>query len=155
MRLYLVQHGEAASGDIDPRRPLTKKGEKDVKKTAHFLKGSGAGLDLIWHSIKTRAIETAQIIAKEFSLPGYAIKQKEGLAPNDPPQKVFDEILSVSSDLMIVSHLPFLQKLASLALLNSESPSIVDFRQGGVVCLEYKTTGVWELIFAIPPDLLQ
>ncbi|MGA1864031.1 MAG: phosphohistidine phosphatase SixA [bacterium] len=155
MKLYLVQHGEATSGDIDPRRPLTEKGEQDVIKTARFLKKSGAGLDFIWHSTKTRAVETAQIIAKELSLPGDVIKQREGLAPNDPVKKVFDDILSAGSDLMIVSHLPFLQKLVSLALLNSESSSIVGFRQGGVVCLEYKVTGAWELIFAIPPDLLQ
>jgi phosphohistidine phosphatase len=153
MKLYLVQHGEATSEDVDPKRPLTEKGAQDVIKTAHFLKKSGAGIDIIWHSVKTRAIETAQIIANELS-PREGIKQKEGLAPNDPVKKIFDDILSARSDLMIVSHLPFLQKLASLALLNSESPSIVGFRQGGIVCLECKGTGAWELIFAIPPDLL-
>lgn len=154
MKLYLVQHGEATSGDVDPKRPLTEKGVQDVTKTALFLKKSGIGIDIIWHSIKTRAIETAQIIAKELS-PSQGIKQKEGLAPNDPVKKVFDDILSAGSDLMIVGHLPFLQKLASLALLNSGFPGIIGFRQGGVVCLECKVIGAWELIYAIPPDLLQ
>ncbi len=153
MKLYLVQHGEAKSEDADPKRPLTEKGVQDVTKTALFLKKSGVGIDIIWHSAKTRAIETAQIIAKELS-PREGIKQKEGLAPNDPAKKILDNILSAESDLMIVGHLPFLQKLVSLALLNSESLAIVGFRQGGIVCLERKGTGAWELIAAIPPDML-
>ena len=153
MKLYLVQHGEATSKDVDPKRPLTQRGIQDVTKTANFLNKSGAGIDIIWHSEKTRAIETAKIIAKELS-PRECVQQKEGLAPNDPAKKIFDKILSAEKDLMIVGHLPFLQKLASLALFNSESPGIIGFRQGGVVCLERKETGAWELIIAIPPDLL-
>lgn len=154
MRLYLAQHGEATSEEADPKRPLTEKGKQDVTKTAKFLKASGINMDTIWHSTKTRAIETAQIFAQALS-PKQGTEQREGLAPNDPVKKAFDNIASENRDIMIVGHLPFLQKLASLALVNSESSEMVGFRKGAVVCLEHKEANVWQLIFAITPDMLK
>lgn len=38
MRLYLVQHGEAVSEEIDPARSLSEKGKTDISKIAKFLK---------------------------------------------------------------------------------------------------------------------
>ena len=38
MRLYLVQHGKAASKETDPLRPLTEEGLSDVHKVAKFIK---------------------------------------------------------------------------------------------------------------------
>ncbi|MDP8299148.1 MAG: histidine phosphatase family protein [Candidatus Tantalella remota] len=67
MRLYLVQHGKAMAKDQDPDRPLTVKGKEDSAKIAKFLNTAGISIDAIWHSTKTRAIETAQILAKELS----------------------------------------------------------------------------------------
>lgn len=154
MRLYLVQHGEATSEEVDPKRPLTEKGKQDVTGTANFLRASGINIDIIWHSTKTRAIETAKILAQALS-PKQGAEQREDLAPNDPVKKVFDSIASEDRDLMIVGHLPFLQKLASLALTNSESSDIVAFRKGGAVGLERKEANVWQLIFAIIPDMLK
>ena len=154
MRLYLVQHGEATSEGANPKRPLTEKGRQDVTKTAKFLKTSGISIDIIWHSTKVRAIETAQIFA-QILLPKEGTKQRKDLAPNDPVKMVFDSITSEDRGLMIVGHLPFLPKLASLALINSESSGIVGFQQGGVVCLERQEAQTWQLIFAIIPDLLK
>ncbi len=152
MKLYLVQHGEAVSGDINPSRPLTKKGREDVEKIANFIKESGIKIDIIWHSTKTRAIETAQIFAQKLSQ-GVLIEQKEGLSPNDPIKNIFEEIMACKADIMIVGHLPFLQKLASFALVNDESSSMVVFRQGGIICMERNESGQWQLIFALPPDI--
>ena len=63
MKLFLVQHGEARAKDADPDRPLSEKGREDIKKTAEFLKKTGQKPDLIWHSSKTRAIQSAEIIS--------------------------------------------------------------------------------------------
>jgi phosphohistidine phosphatase len=154
MKLYLVQHGEAAAKEVNPDRPLTEKGRNDSSKTAAFLKSAGINVDAIWHSTKTRAIETAQIFEKELA-PGEGAAQKEGLAPMDPPQEVFADVKNQSKDIMIVGHLPFLQKLASLALLGSESSRIVKFNMGGAICLERNEEGAWQLIFEVIPDLLK
>ena len=153
MELYLVQHGEAASKEVNPERPLTEKGRQDVTKTANFLKKCGREIDTIWHSTKTRAIETAKIIAGTLP-PERDVEQKEGLAPNDSVKAVFTAINSEKGSLMIVGHLPFLQKLASLALVGSENSQVIGFQQGGVVCLRQNDDGTWQIMFAIIPDLI-
>ena len=153
-RLYLVQHGEAVSETINPDRPLTEKGRLDSARTAGFLKTSGMTVDVIWHSSKTRARETAAIFQNEL-LSKEGIVQKEGFSPNDPVGPVFDEIGHAQKNIMIVGHLPFLQKLASLALINSEAYEIIKFSMGGVVCLERNEEGKWQLIFEIIPELLR
>jgi phosphohistidine phosphatase len=135
MRLYLVQHGEATTEEVNPERPLTDKGKKDATKIAQFLKSAGIIIDVIWHSTKLRAIETAQIFAQEL-LPKEGREQKEGLAPNDPVNAVFANVLSKKKDIMIVGHLPFLQKITHLALLNLETAAIIKFNMAAVVCLE-------------------
>ena len=153
MRLYLVQHAEATAQEVNPDRPLTEKGRRDSAKTAMFLKISGEKIDVIWHSAKTRAIETASIF-KDKLLPGEGVVQKEGLAPDVPPNALFATITLTKKNILIVGHLPSLQKLASLALLNAESYEIIKFSMSGVVCLERSDVGKWQLIFEITPDLL-
>lgn len=152
MKLYLVQHGEALSKEIDPDRLLTKKGREDSKKIAEFLKNI-ITVDVIWHSTKTRAAETALIFSEILS-PTEGIEQKDGLTPNDPVKEILDDIHSAKKEIMIVSHLPFLQRLTSLILLNSEIYEIVWFKMGGVVALEQNEAGRWALAFTIIPELL-
>ncbi|MCK4463408.1 MAG: phosphohistidine phosphatase SixA, partial [Candidatus Omnitrophica bacterium] len=130
------------------------KGREDSAKTAEFLKKAGINIDIIWHSTKTRAIETAQIFAQKL-LSKERTEHKEGLAPNDPVDKVFADIATLKKDIMIVGHLPFLQKIVSFALTDSELNEIVKFNMGGTVCLERDETGKWRLIFEITPDLLK
>lgn len=154
MRLYLVQHGEAAPETIDPNRPLTAKGKADVLKIANFLKGK-VTIDIIWHSTKIRARETAGIIAENISLKK-GLFEKEGLAPNDPIYNIKKDILSEKpEDLMIVGHLPFLGKLASALLTDSESYNLVGFRQAGMVCLEQTDKGNWTVAWIVIPDLIE
>ena len=153
MKLYLVQHAKAVSKDIDPNRPLTEEGREDSIKSAQFLKEAGINIDVIWHSTKTRAIETAQLFSKEL-LSKEGMEQREGLLPNDPVEKIFSDILSIKKDIMVVSHLPFLQKLVSLILLNSQNYNPVAFKMGGVVALEQDEEGKWTLNFEIIPELL-
>lgn len=152
MRLYLVQHGEAASKDVNPDRPLTEKGKADSQKTASFLKKAGILVNNIWHSTKTRAIETASIFAKDLA--AERVEQKDGLAPNDPVDNIFSSIARREEDIMIVGHLPFLQKLASLSLTGFEANGIVQLSMAGCVCLKRDENSKWVLVFAIIPDLL-
>lgn len=153
MRLYLVQHGEAISKDVNPDRPLTEKGRADSQKTVVFLKKAGIAVNSIWHSTKTRAIETASIFARELSVE--RVEQKDGLAPNDPVDNVFSSIANIEDDTMVVGHLPFLQKLVSLSLTGLESNGIIRFSMAGCVCLEKDESSKWVLVFAITPDSLQ
>ena len=153
MKLYLAQHGEAMPKEIEPARPLTEKGKSDVYKVAKFLNEKAIKVDIIWHSTKTRAIQTARIFSEVVETKE-GIKEKEGLMPNDSVNNIRDELSTEERNLMIVSHLPFLQKLASLLLVKSESYEIIGFCQGGVVCLERKDEDRWHLIWAITPHMV-
>lgn len=154
MKLYLVQHGEAVSAEVDPGRPLTGKGREDARKVAGFLKAAGITVDVIWHSAKRRAIETAGIFEEALG-PGGGSVQKEGLAPNDPAEPVLSAVEAENRDIMLVGHLPFLQKLASMALSGNGSYETIRFIMAGAVCLEREGYGSWRIGFMITPDLLK
>jgi len=154
MKLYLIQHGEATTEEVDPSRPLTAKGRLDVQKIVSFLKGSGMGPVPIYHSGKTRARQTAEIIAPYLGAEGQ-VQEKGGLAPNDPVQGLAKEVSGMSSDVMIVGHLPFLAKLASTLLTGLESKSLVAFRMGGVVCLQRNEERTWQVAWMVTPHLLK
>ena len=152
MKLYLIQHGEATTEEIDPSRPLTAKGRSDVKKAASFLKGAGVRPSDILHSGKTRARQTAEIVAAQLGA-AYHITERNGLAPNDPVSALASELSGMANDLMIVGHLPFLGKLAAMLLAGSESENVVGFRQGGVVCLQRNEDQTWQVAWMITPEL--
>jgi phosphohistidine phosphatase len=108
----------------------------------------------ILHSSKTRARQTAEIIAVRLS-PGCQLKERDGLAPNDPIDALVNEVSGMASDLMIVGHLPFLGKLAARLLAGVESKNVVAFRQGGVVCLQRTQDQTWQVAWMITPELLK
>jgi phosphohistidine phosphatase len=149
MNLYLVQHGLSLPEEKDPKRPLSPEGEEQTQKIAEFLKIRGIKVECIWHSSKLRAIQTAQVISKLISCP--EILERNDLNPLDSASKFPEEIKSLNKNLMIVGHLPFLEKLAALLLTGSEGYKIVSFKNSGVVCLEY--TGTWEIAWMIIPEL--
>ena len=153
MRLYLVQHAESKPEAEDPARGLTVKGASDVKKVADFLKPLGLSVAAIWHSGKTRAVQTTEFFAQAISASQGIIKH-DGLAPLDPVQPIEQEVSRVSEDLMVVGHLPFMGKLASALAAGSDSADAVAFQQGGVVCLERDEQGAWRIRWAVTPELL-
>ncbi|MHC4736631.1 MAG: SixA phosphatase family protein [Planctomycetota bacterium] len=82
MKLYLVQHAKAASKDVDSERPLTEEGRQDIQKVATFIKPLNLSVDYLWHSTKTRAIQTAEILAEVVKINKEKI-ERQSLAPND------------------------------------------------------------------------
>ena len=66
MKLYLVRHGEAKDEREDPERHLTEKGLRDVKRLAAYVVSEHMNIkvDRIVHSGKTRALETAEVMAE-------------------------------------------------------------------------------------------
>ena len=154
MKLYLVQHGEASPEETDPERPLSDKGRSDTSKAAAFLREAGISVETILHSTKLRAEQTARILADTLDQRCDVVK-RDFLSPNDPLDNILDEISRRDDDLMIVGHLPFLDRLTSRLILGSEEKSIVRFRQGGVLFLERGEERSWRITGFIVPDLLQ
>lgn len=154
MKLYLIQHGEATSEQIDPLRPLTEKGQGDVRQIASFLKEAKVRPALIYHSGKLRAKQTAEIIASTLAL-NELLKERKGLLPQDGPGDIAQEILRSAQDLMIVGHLPFLSKLAAFLLIGREDGNLIAFQQGGVVCLQKGENQRWQVAWMVVPEILK
>jgi len=152
MRLYLVQHGEAKSKAEDPQRPLTERGREDVARVAAFATRAGLRVEQIRHSGRRRAEETASILAEHLS-PAEGVVAMPGLAPQDDVRPVADILQDETRPVMLVGHLPFLDRLASLLVTGDAGRSIVRFQKGGIVCL-VREDERWAVGWMVTPDLI-
>lgn len=153
MRVYLVQHGDSLSERVDPARPLSEKGRKDVAKVAALLREARLSVSMIVHSGKTRAAQTAEALAAGV-VAARGIQPREGIAPNDPVAPLRTELEETLEDVLIVGHLPFLGRLAAALLSGEEGKELVAFQPGGIVCLERTGPAMWKLCWMLVPDLL-
>jgi len=55
---------------------------------------------------------------------------------------------------VVMGHLPFLGKLVALLVTGSEKNEIVEFRFGGVVCVERRDNKKWKVAWMVTPSLL-
>jgi phosphohistidine phosphatase len=152
MKLYLIQHGEAKSKAEDPQRPLTERGREDVVRVAAFAAGAGLQVGQIRHSGKRRAEETASLLADYLS-PTEGVVAVSGLAPRDDVSPVAEALQGETQPVMLVGHLPFLDRLASLLVAGVAECSVVRFRMGGIVCL-VREDGNWAVGWMVTPDLI-
>ncbi|HJN22911.1 MAG TPA: phosphohistidine phosphatase SixA [Rhodospirillales bacterium] len=165
MRLYLVQHAEAFGEAENPERPLSDKGLADIQRVAAFLGRGRMRVGRVIHSGKTRARETARFLADVVS-PGTEIEEAAaGLAPNNSTDLFVQAIgnwledvasgVEAAGDAMLVGHLPFMGKLASLLVAGAEEVGVVAFTPGTVLCLEHNgETGDWAIAWMASPELL-
>ena len=149
MNLYLVQHGEAKTDQEDPKRPLSDEGRRNTKNSAEIAAKLKIAPKEILHSEKLRAQETAEILGEKLHVP---IRQEPGLSPNDSVEAWRDRLAREEKDLLLVGHLPFMERLISLFLAGDKERLPVRFRKGGVVCLE-KNGGLWRLLWALWPEM--
>jgi len=155
MRLYLVQHGAAASKDVDPDRSLTAEGLETVGTVGAFLASSEIRPARIEHSGKLRARQTAEILADSVGPPD-GIHEIEGIAPLDAIMPLAEQLAASVTDVMIVGHLPHLSRLATRLLGGEhEDDAIVSFQMGGVVCLVRDDAEHWAVAWMVVPELLK
>lgn len=151
MNVYLVQHAEAKSKDQDPDRPLTNQGRRDAEAVA----GVAAKLDIevgqIRHSGKTRARQTAEIMAEALS-PSGGVAAVSGLGPLDNVQPVARDLEAADGSLMLVGHLPFMERLAGYLLTGDPERTVVDFTKAGIVNLK-REEGNWQVEWIITPEV--
>ena len=147
MRVYLVHHGVAVGPEEDPRRPLSAVGLANAARVAAKAAALGARPEVVWHSGKLRAKQTAQEFWRacnalaEFSV-------SKNLQPDDPPQWIRDRLRAESRDIAIAGHFPHLPRL--LALLTTGGEAGVDFPINGVVALVTDDEGgTWRELWRI------
>ncbi|MEW6413203.1 MAG: phosphohistidine phosphatase SixA [Candidatus Zixiibacteriota bacterium] len=155
MNLYLVQHAEAKRDTEYPRRPFSEGGYAEIEKTAKWLATKlRPSINVIFHSGKLRAQQTAEVLADYLNPPG-GIKPADSLEPNADPAVWAEQLVSMSENVMLVGHLPHLSKLTSRLLCGDESRSIVEFHNAGVVCMSRDQENQWVIRWILVPGLCE
>lgn len=149
MNIYLVQHGDSLPKEQNLKRPLSEKGKSVVEKLANACTSYRLSAKQIYHSTKLRAKQTAEILGHQLGIPIY---EKAGLEPLDPVRPIYNEIISSGTDIMIVGHLPFLERLVSFMLTGSENNRPLLFQQGGLVCLNKDEENKWSIMWTVFPS---
>jgi phosphohistidine phosphatase len=151
MSLFLVQHGKNLPKDIDPEKGLSDDGKRDVERIAHEARNNGVKVSAIRHSGKKRARETADIFSHVLKPEG-GVREIEGLAPLDD----VSALNPVSNEgIMLVGHLPFMERLTShLVTGTADGPPVLRFQNGGIVCLDQDPeAGRWFIKWTLFPHL--
>lgn len=155
MKLYLLQHGLAVDKSLDPERPLSAQGRTDVERTASFLQHAGIKPALFLHSGKTRAQQTAQIMATALGDGNIAVL--EHIDPNDALDSTIRFVARDNRDIMLVGHLPFMQRLVSFLLCGNEVAEF-SYQPGTIACLFRDglshNNDKWSMQWMLRPDLL-
>ena len=153
MRLWIVQHGDALAKDVDPDRPLSEKGRSDVERLASHLAGCGVRVERVVHSGKTRAQQTANILAAALQA-RERVEVVKNLDPLDPPGPFAAECAAAAGDLLVAGHMPFVGKLVSLLVAAREEARLLGFVPGTAACLERTDDGTWSVACLLRPELL-
>jgi phosphohistidine phosphatase len=135
MDVYLMQHGEAVPAEHDPQRPLSSDGAAHVRAVAARAAVCGVQVDRIVHSGKPRAEQTAAVLAE--GLRCEVVEQVGGLQPNDPPDEAIAALVEVErpGSVVIVGHLPSLDRMASQLVTGDPDAHVVAFRNAAMVKL--------------------
>ncbi len=152
MKLYLVRHGEAVSGGVNPERPLTQPGRADVERIGIFLGKAGVRVTDILHSGKERARQTAELLATHVG-DRACLGKASGIGPFDPTDDLVQALNECTKDTMVVGHLPFMAKLVSRLAAGDEAAITVVFQPGAIVCLEREERD-WSIAWIIQPELV-
>ncbi len=134
MALYLVQHGKSLSKDIDPERGLSDEGRAVVEHIANVARDYGVRVAEIKHSGKKRAQQTAEIFASALK-PELGVEAADGINPTDDVP-LFSKNIEFDRDLMIVGHLPFLERLISYLITGWIERPVFRLQNGGILCLD-------------------
>lgn len=148
MTIYLVQHGHCFAKEIDPNRGLSPEGKAAITQVGHTVANAGITVPTIYHSGKLRALQTAEIFAECFQTRN--IENITGISPLDNVMDFADHF-QLSEKVMIVGHLPFMERLTSYLITGNQERTIVKFQNAGIVCLEQDKTQNWYVKWTVMP----
>ena len=153
MDLYLIRHAHAEDTQPDSARRLSKRGKRQVRLLARFLRATGIfAPEEIWHSPLVRAQETAALIGAGAK-PVLPLREVAGLAPEDDPRRLARRLARCDRALAIVGHEPQLSALASLLVTGVAAPARFAMKKGATLALEGAGRH-WIVRWHVSPDLL-
>jgi phosphohistidine phosphatase len=115
-----------------------------------LVKGYNVNVRQILHSGKERARGTAAIFEAALN-PQEPMQAVKGLNPLDEVSEIVP-VISAEPDLMLVGHLPFMERLTSYLVVGVAEKRIFKFQNGGIVCLDRESEpGEWFIKWALMP----
>jgi phosphohistidine phosphatase len=147
--ILLVHHGDAVNPAVDASRPLSGRGLGDVARLAEEAAARGAKPDVIWHSGKLRARQTAEAYWRACN-PLAPFSAARGLLPDDPPIWMRDQLAEETRSIVVVGHMPHLPRLLRLLVTGDADTVSVNFPLHGCVALE-ADGGRWKEVWRLEP----
>jgi phosphohistidine phosphatase len=142
MALFLVQHGKSLPKEKDPDQGLSREGFAETQSMAQLAAENNIQVERIIHSGKKRALQTAEIFMRALE-PEAGISKGPGLAPLDDAAG-FASTLNSDERVMIVGHLPFMERLVSYLVAGSVDSPVIKFQNSSIVCLDVENeSGHW------------
>ena len=161
MLLYLFRHGVAVDPSDpecppDAERPLTREGIEKTRLAARGLRKLGVKPDLILSSPLLRAVQTAEIAARELGWPKEKIHRTRALEPDADPAELLKELARLKQDVVLCTgHAPPLDELIDHAV--GVRVAFTGLKKAGAACLEFASSassrGV--LLWLRPPKVLR
>jgi phosphohistidine phosphatase len=158
MKIFLLRHAHAEPGEIDSARPLSSKGNKQMKGlSSKYIERILDEVLLVEHSPYLRATQTAQWLKKYRK--GLTLKKLSGILPDDNYRRTALMLAKTTKPRFLVGHNPHLTGLVGLLLGLRAGEEGVRFRKAGLMALERLTLptdghpyGRWRLLWYIIPD---
>jgi len=139
--IYLLHHAEAVEASVDPQRPLSFDGRAHAARLAADAAARGVRPEVIWHSGKLRARQTADALRSACN-PSAEFSAIRGLQPTDPPDWIRDRLVGDDREIMLAGHFPSLPRILNLLVTGDPDGSAGGFPLHGLVAME-KHEAVW------------
>ena len=150
----MIRHAQAIDGKDDALRPLSKRGEAQIRVMSRNLRRTGIlRAEEFWHSPLVRSRNTAKLLARQL-WKSAKVLELAGLLPNDDPSIMAKRLRGIRKPIAVVGHEPHLSALASLLVAGITSPPIFVFKKCAVMALT-RNRGRWILCWQVSPEIVQ
>jgi phosphohistidine phosphatase len=159
MKIFLIRHAHALSGEPDELRPLSSKGKKQmVGLSPSLVKRIAREVSVLEHSSLQRSGQTAQLLKKHFRLK-QPLQSLSGISPESSAVKTAQVLSRSRRSRCIIGHNPHLARLVGLLLGLKQGEGGIYFRKAAIVALERTAVpqtrhpwGSWRLLWMSVPD---
>ena len=143
MEIYLLRHGIAevqSSSGQDADRRLTDEGREKLRKVLECAHAAGVSPSLILTSPLRRALETAEITARELGYEG-KLARTDALVPGGTPRGLWQELRQHRDEtsVLLAGHEPLFS--STVAYLLGSSKAMVRFRKGALMRIDVESLG--------------
>jgi phosphohistidine phosphatase len=162
LEIYLLRHGEAGARFDEPEkddaRPLTREGRREMVQVAKSLSKLGVDFDLIASSPLPRALQTAEIVARQYRMLNSLEKWDELHHPTET-ESLFRRLSrqKKGSSVLLVGHEPHLSSMIGEIISGNSGVNLVLKKAGlaKVEILAFKPKITGELRWLLTPKIVK